>query len=411
MANLTVANTNYLLKTLWPQERVENLVYADNPLLAMIPKDKTFYGENMYIATRYADSAGGSGTFATAQANKAPHKGVRFLLVRGKDYQLFGIENEAILAAKRDKGALIRSLDTEIESAMNNITRSLAIALYGDAAGVRGQINATGPVAGPPALFTLLNINDITNVEVGMTLVASASRTGALRATPASAVVTAVDRDLGTVTFANGTFAGTNWAASDFVFRQGDAANGSTTILPTGLLGWLPTTAPAAASSFFGIDRSIDTVRLAGLRIDVSALNPEEGLVTAFSRIAREGGRSSHLFVNPIDYRNIAIALGSKVVTEYVSVGQIGFETLRVTGPRGVVRIVADQNAPGARAFALDMRSWKFYSLEEAPMMIEADDLRILRDSTTDSFEGRIAYYGNLACTAPGWNGNLTMPS
>lgn len=407
MAATSTGNTNYILKTLWPQSRIESLVYEDNPMFAMLPKSEEFYGENMYIALRYTDNKGRSATFATAQANKNPHKGVRFLLTRGKDYALFGIEHEMILASKRDKGALVRALNTEMESSINTLTNSLALALFGDASGARGQL-AADPGIG--TTFTLSNINDIVNFEVGDKVVFAATKTGALRV-GGSRTISAVNRTTGVVTVSAAL--DNDLGANDYVFIEGDAAAGSSTILPTGLLGWLPSNAPAVGGgdSFFGVDRSPDPDRLAGLRLDVSSLNPEEGLATVLSRLDREKGRPSHIFRNPVDYKNIMVALGAKVETEYQSVGTIGFEAIKVHGPKGLVRIFSDKNCPAGRGFTLTMKTWKFHSLGKAPMTIEADDLTILRDSAADSFEGRMAYYANLACDAPGWNVNETLPS
>jgi hypothetical protein len=407
MAATSVGNTPYILKTLWPQERVENLVYEDNPFLAMVPKSEEFYGQNMYLAVKFTDTQGRAATFATAQAAKNPHKGVRFLLTRGKDYSLFGIEHEMILASKKDKGALLRALDTEVESAMHALTRSLAIALYKDASGWRGQC-ASDPGTGQS--ITLKNINDITNFEVGMNIVFSATTTGALRA-GGNRTIDGLDRDAGTIHVSAAIDAAVG--STDYIFVDGDAANAGSTILPTGLNGWLPDSAPTVGGgdSFFGVDRSPDPVRLAGLRVDVSAFNPEEGLALMLARLCREGGKPSHAFRNPIDYKNIAVALGSKVKTEYMSVGQIGFTALKVDGPKGQVAVISDQNCPAQKGYTVTMKSLKFYSLGKAPMVIEADDLQLLRDSTADSFEGRMAYYANLGCTAPGWNANEVLPA
>jgi hypothetical protein len=405
MAATSVANTPYILKTLWPQSRIESLVYEDNPFLAMVAKSEEFYGENMYIALRYTDNKGRSATFATAQANKNPHKGVRFLLTRGKDYAMYGITHEMILAAKKDKGALVRSLNTEVESSINTLTNSLALSLFGDASGARGTL-ASDPGTG--VTLTLANINDIVNFEVGDSIVFAVTKTGALTAGGARTIAT-VNRDTGVITVTAAMDAAV--ASGEYIFVEGDAANTGSTILPTGLLGWLPTTAPTSGDSFFGVDRSPDATRLAGLRCDVSALNPEEGLATVLSRMDREKGRPSHIFRNPVDYKNILVALGSKVETEYQAVGEIGFETIKVHGPKGVVRVYSDKNCPAGRGFTLTMKTWKFHSLGKAPMVIEADDLSLLRDSTADSFEGRMAYYANLACDAPGWNCNETLPS
>ena len=407
MAATTVGNTPYILKTLWPQDRIESLVYENNPFLAMVPKAEDFYGENMYVAMRYTDINGRSATFATAQANKAPHKGVRFLLTRGKDYALWGIEHEMILAAKRDKGALVRSLDTEISSALNALTNNLAMVLFGDASGARGQLSADPGVG---TTCQLANIGDIVNFQVGMKIVFAATKTGALTA-GGTRTISAINRDTGLITVSAAIDAAVG--ASDYLFAEGDAAAAGSTILPTGLLGWLPTTAPAVGGgdSFFGVDRSPDPVALSGLRVDESALSPEEGLATMLSRLDREGATPTHILRNPIDYKNILLALGTKVETEYMEVGTIGFEAVKVHGPKGIVRIYSDRNCPQGRGFTLTMKSWKFHSLEKAPMVIEADDQKLLRDATADSFEGRMAYYANLACDAPGHNVNETLPS
>jgi hypothetical protein len=408
MAATSVGNTPYILKTLWPQERIESEVYDDNPLLAMIPKSEEFYGENMYIALRYTDNKGRSGTFARAQANKNPHKGVRFLLTRGKDYSLFGIEHEMILAAKKDKGALVRSLDTEVSSALNTLTNSLAHCLFSDASGARGQIDGNDPGTG--TTFSLGTKGDIVNFEVGDLIVFAATATGARRA-GGTRTISAIDRDSALITVSAAIDAAVG--STDFVIIDGDDANNSATVLPTGLLGWLPTTAPAVGGgdSFFGIDRSPDPVRLAGMRIDVSALNPEEGLAAMLAKANVNGAKPSHIFRNPIDYKNILVALGTKVETEYTSVGEIGFTAIKVFGPSGEVKIYSDRSCPQGRGFTLTMKTMKLYSLGKAPMVIEADDQKILRDATADSFEGRMALYANTACDAPGWNVNETLPS
>jgi len=410
MTVTTVANTAYPLRTLWPQDRIESETYDDNPFLAFVPKAEDFVGENMYIALRYTDVQGRSATFATAQANKAPHKGVRFLLTRGHDYALFGIDHETILAGKSNKGALIKTLDTEVSSALNALTNSLAAVLYGDGSGARGTVVAD---PGTGTTIQLENIGDIVNFQVGMNIVVAATRTGALRAGGAR-TISAVDRDSGLITVSAAVDAAIlSTGARDFIFAEGDARNTGAAILPTGLLGWLPATAPAVGGgdSHFGVDRSPDPVALAGLRCDESALNPEEGLATMLSRLDREGGRPSHIFRNPINYKDILLALGTKVETEYMAVGEIGFEAIKVHGPKGLVRIFSDRNCPQNTGFTLTMKSWKFHSLEKAPMVIEADDQKLLRDAAADSFEGRMAYYGQLACTAPAWNVNEVLPS
>ena len=124
--SVTTTNFAYALKTLYPQSRVQDLVYKDHPLLAMVPKDKEFYGANMAMAVRYANPQGRSAAFSTAQTNVGNNKGVQFLLTRVSDYQVVRLTTEAIQAAEKDMGALIKALDTEMQAGINNISASLA---------------------------------------------------------------------------------------------------------------------------------------------------------------------------------------------------------------------------------------------------------------------------------------------
>ena len=397
-----------ILKTLWPHSRVENMVYKDHPLLAMLAKDEGFYGENLVLAVRYADTQGRSADFATAQSNAGSFAARKFILTRAKDYQVVSLETEAILASEKDKGALIKVLDTEMTSGMNNISKSLATAVY------RGQSGALAQTATDPGTGTtiaLANINDVTSFEVGMKIVFAATKTGALRA-GGSRTISAVDRDTGAIEVSAAIDAAVG--SGDYIFAEGDAANN--TGVPkkvSGMDDWLPSAAPTVGGgdSFFGVDRSVDPTRLAGLRFDASGLNPEEAVVAALSRQAREGGSPSHLFLNHLDFRNVEISLGSKVVYEPMQVGGIGFNGLKVIGPKGPVRVIADQDCPQGTGFSLDMSTWKLYSLKKCPQVIDLDGNELRREAAADRFEARIAYWAQLGCVAPGFNARVTKPT
>jgi len=409
---VTTTNSAYILKTLWPQTRIQNTVYKDHALLAMVPKSEQFYGENMVIAVRYADTQGRSASFSTAQAAAGAHAGKRFYLTRAADYQVVSLTTEAILASKNDRGALIRNLDTEMQSGMNNIGKSLATALF---RGQSGYLARLGTVAA--SSLTLANINDVSSFEVGMVLVAASTKTAANRSTPATATITSVNRDTGVLGFATNTFSGTNWssaAGGDYVFASGDNANNSGSgNKVSGLEDWLPATAPSASESFFQVDRSTDATRLAGLRIDVSALNPEEGLITVLSRLGREGGRPDHAFANHLDFRNIEFQLGSKVVYKQMQVGEIGFTGIEVVSGsgRGVCTLLADQDCPAGTLYALQMDTWKLHSLEGCPQVLDLDGNKLSRVYNADQWEARICYFAQLACDAPGYNATVIMPS
>jgi hypothetical protein len=402
--SVTTTTASPILKTLYPQKRVQNLVYKDHPLFAMLKKDTNFVGKNRVCAVRYRDTQGRSSVFATAQSGAQGTYGnfaaVDFVITRVKDYQVVTLETEAILAAKNDEGALIKTLDTEMASGLNNIAKSLAMGVYGDGGG------SIGRVTGTTSPFTLVSVNDISNIEVGMTLAVSDTANGTLRNSGAVMTVLTVNRDSGTFT-ASGIPGAI--AANDYLFPAGDGANGSTNVRMSGLAAWIPATAPTS-TAFFGIDRSIDSSRLGGLRVDVSSESPEEGLLTVAARVSRDGGRISHVFMNPVKWAAYAKALGTKVEYETMQVGEIGFDAIKFMGPKGPVGLVADQDCPFPTAYGLSLDTWTLASLNDAPFIQDMDGNRLSREASADRYEARISFFGNLECSAPGWNVNITLP-
>lgn len=406
---VTTSTVAYLLKRLYAQRQIENSVYKDNPLFAMCPKSGGFTGALEVHAVRYRDSLGRNPAFATAQtlaqSAAGATAGVQFLLTRVKNYQVYTLETEAILAGRDDRGSLLRTLTSEVDSALNNIGRDVAKDMYRDGSGL--QVQAT-------ALNTLtLTVGEaVTNFEAGMTIVGSATKDSILLGTPTGAVIASVDRSAGTITLASNpdTLTATSflYIASD---RQTAAQTQANYIKISGMEAWNPATAPSAGESFFGADRSIDSTRLAGMRIDVSALNPEEGLVTALSIHAREGGDPDNIFMSYLDSRNIQNALGSKVETEYMQIGDIGFSTIRVTGPKGDVRIVPDQNCPVNVGRQLKLSAIELHYLGDMFNMLDLDGSRLSREGAADRFEGRISMYGNMRVFQPIQLARLVLPS
>ena len=87
------------LKQHYTNERIENMVYKDNPFLAMVSKYEQFGGENLKLPIKYGIPQGRSATFSDAQANKTNSQLKAFLLTRVADYSLASIANETIEAS------------------------------------------------------------------------------------------------------------------------------------------------------------------------------------------------------------------------------------------------------------------------------------------------------------------------
>lgn len=323
------------------------------------------------------------------------------MLTRAKDYSIASIDNETLEASKGNANAFMEAATTEIDGAMQSITRSLAVALYGTGSGSIGQCNASTTGTS----LQLKNADDVTNFEVDMELVFSTADGGG-SVKSGSVTVTAVDRDTGelTVDALSAIDSGAGVAANDYIFVEGDYD-----LKVKGLRAWVPNTAPTS-SPFFGVDRTADATRLGGIRYDASAMPIEEGLISAASRAAREGAKPDTCFMNHVDYANLEKALGSKV--QYVDLkvkADIGFRGMVINGPRGPINVVPDQNCPSGRAFMLQMNVWKLYSLGKCPRILDTDGLKMLREASADGVQVRVGYYAQLGCRAPGWNVNIKL--
>lgn len=303
----------YALKELYPDDVMKDMTYEDNPLYGMVPKDENGVGKTITVPVVYGDSTGGSNTFSDALANVKQHAGVEFSVTRVSNYSIAQITRETVLASRSDPGAFMAAAELEVDKAFHNSVRSLAKQMYRDSNGYLA-VFGSGTSANP-MVITLSDINDITNFELNMTLIAAddAAGTATVRATPSEAVVAGLDRSTGKITTAYDNSGGTTtWAAGDYIFRDGDESTAM-----SGLAGWLPAT--VGATAFFGVTRTTDPDRLAGSRITGTGLGIEIALLKLASKIGREGGKPDCAFINPVQYFELIQTLGGKV--EFVEQG------------------------------------------------------------------------------------------
>ena len=397
---LNMTNFDAALKQHYTSDRIENLTYPTNPLFAMMVKTQDFGGRNLPVPIIFGNPQGRSAAFATAQSNVTNTQITDYILTRVSDYGLATIDGEVIEASQGDNNAFMRAVATEIDGTLASLARSASIAMYGSGSGSIGQISAT---SGVTTLITLADINEITNFEVGMTLVLSTADGGGTVKTGTTAI-TDIDRDLGTITVATdiSTFTAAG-AVLDFIFVEGDYD-----AKMSGLAAWLPTTAPTA-TLFFGVDRTSDVTRLGGIRIAGLGAPIEEVIIDASKRVGREGGRPDKLFLSFERWGELDKSLGSKV--QYVDLtvdGRIGFTGIRVNGPNGPIDVVPDANCPDPLGYLLQMNVWKFYGLGRVPRIFREDGLTVLRQATADGIEVRALYRGQLGSRAPGFNAVIT---
>jgi hypothetical protein len=409
MAILDSTALQQVLKVQYTQTKVNNLCYPESPFFAKVKKETDFGGKVEQVAFQFGSPQARGFAFGVGLGNMSTSAYDAVSIPRIKDYSFAQITGEMIDAASSDKFSLLNGLKREIDNAMYTCARSIANGLFSAGGGARGQIDVSTTLGS--AVLKLKDPNSVVNFEKGMVLNLGSTdgTSGAKRA--GTLTVASVDRDLGWITVTGNITAGIAAAASqDYIFQNGDFE--ATKQGLTGLPGWLPLVAPTAGDNFFGLDRSQDATRLAGLRFSSTAGGPiEETLIKCAARLVRAGGKPDVVVMNPLDYANLVVALGSKVIIqdEKLPDATIGIRTLKLQGPKGPLDVICEANCPTGYFYMLTMSSWRFKTLLGAPRILNADGLQMARDATTDSYILRIGFYGNLMCDAPGWNAVGTL--
>lgn len=423
MANITQASVAGILKELYDDQKVQWLTYKDNPVLAMMKKEEKFPGKYYPVPVVYG-LVNGSATFSNAFNNQSSPLVAEFLVTRVADFSLATIDGQLLAAAQSDPGAFIDGAELMIDAAFQNAVNRIASAMFRNGAGTIGQIGATITGASPAYLLTLANPDDAVQFEVNQVLVAVQNVDGSGTAPTATAMIVAVNRSTGVLTLSStdATLA-TDWPATYFLATQGDLPNtsnnnfqptGSTTtnslLKLAGFAAWLPLAGPQAGDSFFGVNRTLDTQRLAGVTFDGSQLSLEEALLQGSGRVALNGGRPDTGICSYSTYTALIVSLGSKVQYIDEKIGEIGFRGVQVNGANTVMSVFPDRNCPDGLIYILEMDSWCLRSQNPAPHILKyMDEIEILRVPGVDAAELRVGGYMNLYTNKPGHNGVIKV--
>lgn len=392
------------------EDVLEDLSYKNRPFLSMVPKGQ-WKGDTHVVAVLGENSIAGVGnSFPNAINNKGNSLLNKFSVTLKEVHAIGSISDVTMEVSKDKEGAFAEAAKLEMESGMNGIMNKLAAQVWRTGSGSIGQVGTVTSTA-----LTLKDPEDVVNFGKGMFLDGDTVDGGATShagdtssstsALTAIEPITDVNRSTGVLTGADWTDI-TGLAADDYVFQAGDYGKAI-----TGVGGWIPASDPGS-TAFFGLDRTADLTRYSGVRVsasEVSGLPIEEKLQHLLSRIGREGGEPDCIFMNYANLRNLEISLADRV--QYVdSDVVVGFKTIVLSCPTGLVKVYADRWCPNNRAYALQMNDWKLLSTTGGmPALNDRDGNGLLREATANNFEFRIRFYGNLICRAPGHQGVIDL--
>jgi len=401
MASADMTSWDNALKQYYRDKPVIDTVYKNHPWLTLVPKNPRFKGKNLPIPVIYGRPQGVSSTFSTAQSNATASQIAEFLITRKKHYGVATIDGETLLASQGNEYAFLDAAVTEIDQVAKSVGDALSRQLFRSSDASIGRVNNSS--FGVTTL-DLVTDTDALNFEVNQKIVTSGTLSGG-SVRSGSLTVSAVDRDATSnqvTTSANLSAGISAIAQNDYIYVEGNYDAGV-----SGLADWIPSSAPGS-SAFFGQDRSVDPTRLGGQRVAYSSTR-EETIINGLGRAAREGGQPDHIFVSFTDFIALEKELESTVQREVDPNTGAGFRSMEMYAPYGVAKIIPDKDCPVGVAYALQMDTWSLCTIGETVGIIDADGNRILRQSSADGVEVRVGFYGQLACSAPGFNCRIAL--
>lgn len=419
----TMITIDSLLKEYYDDGMLVNETYKKHPLWAMITKQQDMSGvtgRSFVHPIVYASSQGRAVNFGLAQSrgNQTGELSVDFTVTRVKNYQVASVSTETVLSTQNDRGAFTKAVTLITDNCLNNLGLDQAIAMYGDGSGLRGNISAGTNVA--TSVLTLAISQNVVGFEVGMELDLASSVTGAVKAYGSAGhglYVIAVNRTSGVLTIgttpnpATATPVAINdatngiptAAAGDFIFARGDQS-----LKMAGLSAWIPYGGPSA-TPFYGVDRTTDSVRLAGNWLDATQLSIEDAFIQATSNVALQGHDLTHFFLPYNKYSQLLKSQSSKVMIVDEVAPNVSFDGIQVLTPSGPVSVFPDRDCPPDRIFGLNMKTWEYTHVADPVQVWNLDGNTWLRQVSDDGMEIRFFSFGNLVCRVPAANINIKV--
>ena len=409
MANgtTTKAMITGILKDTFSPDDIKATVYQDCPLFGMLAKKDDFPGGVKNVTVQAGQQQGIGSTMSGAIDNISSNNYSKFAVTAAELYGVGRITGQAIRATRNDEAALTEEVENAQTGLLQQVRNEIGFTLFGNGGGARGQIAA---ISG--STITLANIAQARFFERDQKIVLSSDDgTGGAGVRVGTLIVSKVSRVDGVITFTTGVVATVSAAVvGDFLFRSSTYG-----AMFGGLPMWVPRTKALAGTTLFGVDRSVDPERLAGLRWTAGATIAET-VQDALAFASSEGARTcKDLFMNPIDLSALIKSLDSKMVFDKAirnasDMAEIGYEGVKVRTPGGTVNVWEESNCPLHEAWALDLSTWMYSTLDEFPGYLKEDDVEILRVASEDSYEWRIGAFGQLICKAPHRNLYIPLP-
>ena len=403
MAGFDITAATPVLKQYYTPMKVESLVFT-SPTLAVMPKDTSGSGSAYIGAIRSSITSAVSQTDTVAFASSGASTYQQWTCPWRSGYARALVSGEALDKTGNDRGAFVKAVISETEGAYAAIGQQLGASLFANGGGALGQLGS-GTVGS--TTLTLANPSDAIKFRPGQVLRAATTDGTSGSLETGSVTLSAVDLFTGVLTASGNWSAGiATIANTDFLFADGDFG-----LAFQGLAAWIVPNSKrpsALSSSFNGVTRSVDPIRLGGVPYTGNGAPKKESLIQLGMMLTRVGAKPTHVILNHLDFADIVkdLTTNTRIVTETAYKNpQIGFQAIEFAAPFGTVKIMTDPFCPQGTGYILDMKTWKLPSMGQVPKVDFIDKLNWLRTAGADAYEFRTLYRCATYCSMPGHNG------
>jgi hypothetical protein len=413
---VAISDVEPIIKRFYKRNRMRVIGKPRSPLFMNIMKNTEARGQYR-AALQFGQGGGRSADFPTAQANTTSTSKTAFVINGddlSDDYAVAQVSNKTLLHQEK-ASAVAEVLITESNAKIRKLIRSTQIGLYSsDGSRLMGTVESESGTS-----LVLTERYMVRRFEPGDQIVAAdgaGATTAALRDSGDFVTVVSVDPSTRTIV------GDSDWATTisglvtgDHVFHRGDAANGGAVRGIFGLPAWAPSAAPGA-TLFFGVNRTLNTERLGGLRYDGSGDGSiREALIAGAHEAfdATQGEASiSECYLGVSEFKRLAIELDdARERAEKGRDAEFGYSFIRFHAGPYEVKCMADPENVTGRAFLVDPDTLELASLRDIPHPATFDGSNWLRMNAQAAIEMRWEAFSQMMCDAPGFNMNVGLPA
>ena len=393
-----------MLKVYYKKEGIQNLLFRNSPLLKKMNKERV-EGKEQRFAAMYSRGGAAGGDFTAAKNQAATvAQTAEFCVTPGQLFSVYTMNAKEVAASRSNAGAYMRVGGAKMFAASESFRKTLAAALYGSGYGELCAVPSGGWsfTASTDATITLPE-DAVMKIDVGSKLVVKATLTTAETSATNTLTVKKINGTSVTV-----TPSGNDDPSEGYIVALAGSMSGNNPLLPVGLDGWLPVTkkrtgetwASYIATSFFGVDRSVNPDRLAGAFYNgTGASEAKKSCVTKLIKtLRRQGSLCDMIVMNDDDFLAFSAELETTntyftaTSTKEKKTANVGFSDITAAFSTNYIEnCIDDPYCPKGRFYVLSsdaVEFWGYTNTEKAlndgvegnnpgkqdPMTMDADD-------------------------------------